>query len=224
MGKARFYCHGLPGSALEAARLGSDITTIAPMDLQAFEAAHSGKPASVIAFSLGAMTALHLAAEYPDRVSNLRLIAPAAPLALGDFLPDMAGAPVFRLALRGKARFTAFTDSPASDQILLEQPAFRQQILHSLRETLIRDRARYIESVMHYVGDWADVLPRVSCPVHIYRSRADNWVPVAMTDALVAALPGDTSLSTYEALGHYGTLSRALSDIGTAFAQGSESP
>lgn len=93
------YCHGLPGSAREISMLvdsdESNILVMGPNDIERFETVIGSKQietAHVIGFSLGAMAAIEIAAKYPQLSKKLSLIAPAAPLELGDFLPDMAGA------------------------------------------------------------------------------------------------------------------------------------
>ena len=92
------YCHGLPGSDAEIEPLISAKAqwpyVLAPLDFTGFEQFVSNNPVRkvhVVGFSLGAMTALKLTALYPDAVERLTLIAPAAPLELGEFLPKWRG-------------------------------------------------------------------------------------------------------------------------------------
>lgn len=102
-----YFCHGVPGGPEDASLLGiegvaaPDLFAAAP--LAQFDAATAGAPdgsVHLIRFSIGAMVALRLAASRPDKVGKVTLISPAAPLNLGDFLPAMAGKPVFRMAKR----------------------------------------------------------------------------------------------------------------------------
>ena len=94
------YFHGLPWSAAELRLLNRDagpkIEVIHPLDFRQFEGAEpsSGK-VRVVGFSLGAFSALRLAALKPQWVKELILISPAAPLETGEYLDRMAGAPVF---------------------------------------------------------------------------------------------------------------------------------
>ena len=126
------YFHGQPGSPAElglvgaadlAARLGVQAADRALDDpapgfqgriaaTAAALAAHAS-PVRLIGFSLGAFVAmevaLRLADTAPDLPVSLDLVSPAGPLALGDFLPRMAGGPVFRLARDAPAAFDALT-------------------------------------------------------------------------------------------------------------------
>ncbi len=106
------YCHGLPGSAAELQLFGGQdrkgasgvcLERLQPdwQDrlLAAFDAARAhldGPTVRLVAFSLGTMSALHIAAKRPDAVEAVDLISAAAPLELGDFLPRMAGKAVFQ--------------------------------------------------------------------------------------------------------------------------------
>jgi pimeloyl-ACP methyl ester carboxylesterase len=60
------------------------------------------KPGGVhlVGFSIGALAATKIAAFDPEQVSKLTLISPAAPLQLGTFLEDMAGKPIFEMAIK----------------------------------------------------------------------------------------------------------------------------
>ena len=62
-------------------------------------------PIRLVGFSLGAFMAIEVALRIADREVRLDLVSPAAPLGLGDFLPDMAGGPVFGLAARNPGLF-----------------------------------------------------------------------------------------------------------------------
>lgn len=239
------YCHGLPGSGAEISSLvaGGDyiIHAIGSLDMAGFDAVMANTPgdtAHIIAFSLGAMTALKLAATRPAQVQRLNLIAPAAPLELGAFLPKMAGRPVFQMAAKGALAFrfftavqrlglaaapqkilqTMFNGSPQSDLDLLDDPDFRATLLRGMRHSFGADRKAYHAAIMAYVKPWADVLSGVTCPVTIHHSRADNWAPIDMAHALEAALPTKVNIVRYDGLGHYGTLHAALPEIITPYA------
>jgi pimeloyl-ACP methyl ester carboxylesterase len=112
-----YFCHGLPGSPLDADLLDKTVSDTYQVIAADFLPAYSNKgfegiveafdrdidtgvtgPVTLVGFSLGAMIAMQLAAARPDKVVSLKLVSPAAPLSLGVFLPDMAGKPVFTLA------------------------------------------------------------------------------------------------------------------------------
>ncbi|MEQ1689631.1 MAG: hypothetical protein ABL874_13745, partial [Sphingopyxis sp.] len=111
-----FYFHGQPGGVGELALLGGAPTTsdwmcydrsrvISMRGEGCFDALAArvlrdagGQPCRLIGFSLGAMAALQIAERLGEAVERIDLISAAAPLQLGDFLPHMAGRPLFELA------------------------------------------------------------------------------------------------------------------------------
>lgn len=230
------YCHGLPGSGAEIAHLipkGRPTPRIIGPQASADFADQDAAPVHIIGFSLGAMCALKLAAQYPERTARLSLIAPAAPLELGDFLPHMAGAPVFKMAQRGALPFrlftrlqsigaaimpvqilkTMFVGSPQSDLDLLTDPQFMEALKQGLRASFGRGRAAYCAAVLDYVQPWAACLAQITCPVEIYHGTADNWAPPEMASALAEAISGPAEIHRLPELGHYAALQKALPDI-----------
>lgn len=234
------YCHGLPGSAREISMLvdsdESNILVMGPNDIERFETVIGSKQietAHVIGFSLGAMAAIEIAAKYPQLSKKLSLIAPAAPLELGDFLPDMAGRSVFRAAQQGAIMFRLFTflqnlgfklapeklihsmfsESPAADRKLLEDPNFQANLMDGLRSSLGKNSSAYQTSVRRYVNPWAEKLKTIQCPVTIHHGDEDNWAPISMSHALAKKIRSSVVLATYPKLGHYSTLYDTLPTI-----------
>lgn len=241
------YCHGLPGSPTElqplapAARL-NGVTSLdrlawpsasyAEGVLAAFDAIDTPAPVDVAGFSLGAMAALHIAAHRPTRVRELILISPAAPLELGDFLPAMAGRPVFDAARRGEfalrllsaaqgalaslaPRFmlnTMFASSTAAEQRLLQGRDFRAMVIGGLRDCLGPRQRAYRAELAAYVQPWAHILDLVSCPSEIWQGDEDAWTPPIMAEALQARLGPQASLRMLKGLGHYTTLKTVLAE------------
>ena len=230
------YCHGLPGSAEEIEAFHAQgrprPPVVKPMDSDGFEALTSNISAAevhLIGFSLGAMTALHLAALHPERVNTLTLIAPAAPLELGNFLPNMVGRPVFKMAKSGVIPFKIFTavqrlgvslaatkiiqtmfeGSPEPDMKLLSNPIFHDALKSGLSQSLGPDNTAYRHAVHTYVKPWADILKDIKCPVTIHHGTLDNWAPIEMSYALQKRIPAQIDLVIYEGLGHYSTLHKA---------------
>ena len=180
-------------------------------------------------FSIGAMTALRLAATRPKAVSRLTLISPAAPLQLGNFLDDMAGKPVFSLAMRrpGLLRLLTsaqgvmarlapdlmiralFAKAGPSEQALLAEDGFRAAMNTALRDSFGPHRQIYLAYVQNYVADWRDTLRHVACPVDIWQGTADTWTPPQMAEALRHALGDRATLHRVNGAGHYSTLTRA---------------
>lgn len=185
------------------------------------------------AFSLGAMPALHIAAARPECISSIDLFAPAAPLQLGDFLPIMAGRPVFEAASASRFRLWTltriqslgfnlapnfvfrqiFSTAPQTEKSLMEEPSCTAAFLDGARYAIRDNPAPYRKELKKYVENWSAVLPNVRVPVRIWQGTADNWVPPEMTQALASAIAGPVEIEWLEGLSHYGSLKRALPQI-----------
>lgn len=239
------YFHGLPGSAAELAGFGPDIAArTAGFHVAArggdfarlaagLAARFPGEQLHLIGFSLGAHAALRVAPLLGERVAQIDLVSPAAPLQLGDFLSGMAGAPVFRAALAGRLPFAALTVVQAQaarlapermaaalmakargeDRALAADPRFIGSLAQSLRHSLLGSRAAYMAEIRAYVADWRDDLTRVTQPVSIWQGRDDDWTPPAMAQALAAALPQRPPVTLIEGLSHFSTLRHYLAHL-----------
>ncbi len=234
------YCHGLPGSAHEISHLldssAPPVFIVGPEDddrLTAHLSANNIQAAHIIGFSLGAMTAMEIAAKYPALTQKLTLIAPAAPLELGHFLPDMAGEAVFQAAQRGPIVFglltllqrigvtlapkqiihTMFRGAPPAELKLLESPRFQSALVHSLHYSLGKNAKAYKAQILRYVQPWAQTLEELPCPVTIHHGDADDWVPIAMGRALAAAISQPVNFAVHPQLGHYSTLHAVLPEV-----------
>jgi pimeloyl-ACP methyl ester carboxylesterase len=203
-----------------------------PLDVYGFDIAAANAPEGIhiIGFSLGAMTAIKVAAQRPNSVTKMTLIAPAAPLELGNFLPHMAGGPVFKMAMRGDFLFKVFTSlqrlgvaaahnkilqimfdgSPQADLALLSDPGFRAELLTGLKESLGPFNRSYRAAVRAYVEPWAHYIQNIKCPVTIHHGKDDNWAPIEMSFAIEKVIASDVDIITYDGLGHYAVLHRAL--------------
>lgn len=224
------YLHGLPGGPEELAlagvalpcpvRRGDEKETLAQI-----QAMTGAEPLHLIGFSLGAALALRLAPALAP--ARLTLISPAGPLELGNFLPEMAGAPVFRAARRpvlfrlmtalqslafthapARSLETLFATAPPADCALLTVDNQRL-LLQAIRTSLGSGRAAYLAEITRYVQPWAACLARVPCAVTLWQGEMDSWTPPAMARTLHAALP-KAELRLLPGLGHYSTLCHAL--------------
>jgi pimeloyl-ACP methyl ester carboxylesterase len=241
------YFHGLPGSAGELACFGPGIAehtrhfhVIARGDALTGGAAEGyfvrlaaqilaqfpEGPLRLVGFSLGAAAALRVAPHLAERVQQIDLVSPAAPLGLGDFLDGMAGAPVFRAALAGRAHFTLLTFlqaqvarlAPAqmasalmaraqgADRSLAADPHFIAQLAASLRHSLLAQRAAYRQEIALYVTGWSDELAKVHQPVAIWQGSEDDWTPPAMAQALAQRLPSRPAVEVMPGLPHFSAL------------------
>ncbi|WP_162183573.1 alpha/beta fold hydrolase [Halocynthiibacter namhaensis] len=237
-----YFCHGMPGSAADAdllARANPGVETVA-LDLLHYppELAHQAladalaaegadtDPVHLVGFSIGAMAAIMIAASRPDRVAQLTLISPATPLQSGDFLPHMAGQPVFELAAKnpkllrlltvfqgivsrlspGLILNMLFAKCGPMESDLLQDPDFMQVMGTALRESFINRRETYLSYVQAYVQDWRDELPKVQCPVDLWHGSKDSWSPPQMSVALRECFGKSCTLHEVEDREHYSTL------------------
>ena len=226
------YCHGLPGGASDfvIAGLATDARPriVAPIGDDTSPSRSWEGSARLVAFSLGAYSALTLASAHPDRVRELVLISPAAPLELGDFLSHMAGAPVFRAAKGPRSRLVwltrlqsaalamapnitakaLFANATPSERTLMAQPENRAALLRGMRQSYGTDRDAYLATLRAYVRPWSNRLDSVTAPVRILHGTADGWAAPAMAEALADKL--GTRVEWQDDLGHYGTLRATL--------------
>lgn len=224
------YLHGLPGSGAELA-LGPVDWSVLERDAPSFAQLAlrlPDGPLHLIGFSLGAACAVRLAALCPERVAQVTLISAAAPLELGDFLPDMAGAGVFRAA-RSKAQLSALTRVQSTlarispmlfqkmlskgtddgDKALFQSPKTGPLLRHALQEGLTRNKAVYLRELAAYVRPWANHLDHVRAAVTLIHGDKDQWAPAAMSTALADRLPRSDLIHLPD-LGHYATLRHVL--------------
>ncbi len=257
------YFHGLPGSAGELVCFGHGIAEhTRHFDVIARGDALAGGdpggyfsrlaeqiirqfpdgPLHLVGFSLGAAAALRVAPHLAERVEQIDCVSPAGPLTLGDFLGDMAGAPVFRAAQAGRVPFAVFTWLQAqaarlaaaqmasalmaaprgADRALAADPQFMEQLALSLRHSLLTQRAAYRQEILLYVADWSAELARVHQPVTIWQGSDDDWTPPAMARALAEVLPAYTDVRMLPGCSHFSTLTRYLEQVGADMTAGAD--
>ncbi|SMP18944.1 alpha/beta fold hydrolase [Shimia sagamensis] len=237
-----FFCHGVPGGPDDATLLQTgDLPVTAPnlfdfatgeplphlfsmYDNACAEAGAGGM--HVVGFSIGAMAALRLAAARPDTVSRVTVISPAAPLSLGNFLPEMAGAPVFKMAMQrsGVLRvLTAvqgllarkapgvlinqlFAKSGAQERSLFADAQFVAALTKGMHSSFGTHRSGYLDYLAAYVTDWSAEVRQVQAPVEIWHGEKDTWAPVAMAEAIKNLVSVPCSLQVVPDGEHYSTL------------------
>lgn len=195
----------------------------------------SGEPLTLIGFSLGGRMALEVASRLGDQVEAVALISAAAPLECGNFLPDMAGRPVFRAAQispwllhtlsAGQSLMAQwspdrlfgalFGSARGDDRTLAIDPGFRAIVQTMTANTLVSGAVGYRREVVAYVAPWRSLLPRVTAPVTIWHGAEDDWAPVGMAHALADSLPSVQALHLLPDQSHYSTLVTALRQIGS---------
>ena len=229
------YCHGLPGGTsdftIAGLSVGNHPEVMPPIGDSTAPPLPGKERVRLLAFSLGAYSALTLASVHPNRVCELVLISPAAPLELGDFLSDMAGAPVFRAAKGSRSRLAwltrlqsaalamapdmtakaLFANATPAERALMAVPENRTALFDGLRQSYGSNRDAYLATLRAYVRPWSDRLDGVTATVRILHGTADGWVPPTMAEVLAFKL--GTHVEWQEGLGHYGTLRAALPAI-----------
>ncbi len=245
--QAIFFCHGFPGSEHDVRllqELDDDTPIISPNLLSGssgdslkslvekfdeltadFEDRHIG----VVGFSIGAMVAIKIAAARPNRVGKLTLISPAAPLSLGNFLPDMAGAPVFRAArsrpntlkvitfaqgllFRLAPHFLInqlFAKCGEAERRLIKDNDFLDVLHRGFSNSYISHPGAYIQYLRAYVEDWSLDLAKLVCAVEIWHGENHTWSPLSMSKALREAIGRETCLHIVPAAEHFSTLLQA---------------
>jgi pimeloyl-ACP methyl ester carboxylesterase len=241
------YFHGLPGHPDELTALEPSIKIAAhtrmecrgePLNFDGM-ATHisketQGQPLHLIGFSMGAMTALRLAARLPEQTVKVDLISPAAPLNIGDFLSKMAGKPIFQAAAKSQGaldRLVAlqkfalrvapnaflsmlFNGVCEDEHALLKEPPVRKAIISGLKYSILDNTARYKSELRHYTAAWSTELEQVVAPVQIWQGSEDTWVPPEMAEALASSLP-EGKINLLNGLGHYGALIAFITKITT---------
>jgi len=230
-GRPVFYFHGAPGFAGECAQFdgqarGAGIALYAinrfGLDAdqsfdqmvnrlaQIVDKTGAGAPVELVGFSLGAFVALMVAARLQHAPIRLHLISAAAPLETGNYLPLMAGGPVFKMA-KGPAlwfrlftriqaiaarlapaliRAQLFAKAKGAEKALAEQPAFRQELHQALHHSLSITPLGYIRDMRAYVKPWGHILAQIACPTVLYHGALDDWAPPAMAHNLAQILGG----------------------------------
>jgi pimeloyl-ACP methyl ester carboxylesterase len=189
-------------------------------------------PVDIIGFSIGSHVALEVSAILGHQVRQIHLVSAAAPISSGDFLGQMAGGLVFRLAMQKPLvfslltqyqRFMAliaptilvrmlFSSSTGKDKELARLPDFKRYITPVLKRCF-QDRTNgYIRDIEFYVT-WVGELSGYTNSVHLWHGTRDNWSPFSMASYLCNAIPGATHVEAMEGLSHYSCLFDAAPKI-----------
>jgi pimeloyl-ACP methyl ester carboxylesterase len=157
--------------------------------------------AAIVGHSLGGAAACMFAAQHPERVERLVLIAPAgfnfAPGELpwllraaewppvGELLERL---PVRRALLRVGLRQVVFDDALVTDERVEEYwaPLARPGAVASLRALLASRHA--------FAARFPELAAQVRAPTLLVWGREDAWIPVAYAGRFLAAIPGSRKL------------------------------
>ena len=239
--------HGVPGSPAElqwwdaaARRYGVQLWSLCRSDLPAnfqgttyFEALAAALPTSdplhLAGFSIGGFVALrtaHMAEKAGRNIASLHLLSTAAPLEAGDFLTQMAGQPVFRMAQNrstllqgltvmqgwlarvfpaGLSRLL-FASACSSDRILAAESNFQEIARMAFADSLNAGRVGYLRDLREYVQPWAKMVSDVQAPTWLWHGTEDNWSPTGMAHWLQVNLQNCRGLELVQGQSHYGCL------------------
>lgn len=184
-------------------------------------------------FSIGAFVACEVAERLSDRDLALDLISPAAPLGLGDFLPHMAGGPVFRLARDNPMAFRVltwaqglvargapdllldqlFASAAGEDAGLARSAAFRRILTAAMNQSLGQGAVGYRRDLRAYVRTPPERFAGLSASMTLWHGSADTWAPLAMSQVLAAQDPGRRQVRVLPGHSHYSTLIAAAGEI-----------
>lgn len=192
-----------------------------------------GVAVQLVGFSIGCSVAIRVAPYLGAQLSRLLLISPAAPLDDGDFLKNMAGAPVFKLAQSRKKLFytlsyfqriisilspsflfhVLFSSAEAGDKRLRSNPSF-QQLAKSLYRVCFQKRfIGYCREVILYSEPWCFDPNHGEYPVYIWHGSSDNWSPVEMAHFLGKQYGSRSNISIKPNLSHYSCLLETAQEV-----------
>lgn len=192
----------------------------------------SDEPVDIIGFSIGAHVALEVGARLNDQVRHTHLVSAAAPINAGDFIDNMAGGLVFKLAMEKPLIFSLLTQyqkimsmlaprmlvsmlfarSAGKDKELSKRDNFKAYITPVLKHCFQKRAKGYIRDINYYVS-WTGKLSGYTASVHLWHGTKDNWSPFAMASYLCSAIPGATQVEAMEGLSHYSCLYEAAPRI-----------
>jgi len=185
-----------------------------------------GKKLDIIGFSIGCHVAIEICNLLGEQVQNLHLVSAAAPLESGDYLQDMAGGAVFKLAMHYPHLFSAlsywqlllakispkllftllFSSAQAEDKLLSQRQGFKDYLMPVLTSTYSSKLKGYLRDVNHYVTPWKKSLSICSTKTNLWHGSEDNWSPIAMAEYLANTLSCSKKVNIVEGASHYSCL------------------
>jgi len=198
----------------------------------AIQAQASGKGVDIVGFSIGAHVALEVGTYLKSQLRSTHLISAAAPLNAADFIGNMAGGIVFKLAMQRPFLFSLlahyqklmakfapgllvnmlFTSAAGEDKALSKQDNFKSTIKTILSQCFQYRLKGYMRDINNYVT-WSGDLGEVRSNVCLWHGTEDNWSPYAMASCLAAGITGDTRIEAMEGLSHYSCLQASAPKI-----------
>jgi pimeloyl-ACP methyl ester carboxylesterase len=193
----------------------------------------SGEKLDIIGFSIGCHVAIETGILLGDQVKNLHLVSSAAPLESGRYLDEMAGAIVFKLAMKFPMAFRLlsywqslifrvspkllysmiFSSARGKDKALSESPEFTEYITPILANAYCSNINGYLRDVTQYVNPWVDTLSLCSIETHLWHGTEDNWSPASMATFLAEAISTCSGSTLVNGASHYSCLFESAPEI-----------
>ncbi|KGJ91737.1 alpha/beta fold hydrolase [Colwellia psychrerythraea] len=188
-----------------------------------------------IGFSIGCHVAIEVSNLLGEQIDNLHLVSAAAPLDSGDYLPDMAGGAVFKLAMNYPFIFRAlsywqsllaqispkllfamlFASARGEDKKLSQQQDFKDYINPVLASVYTCQLNGYLRDVSQYVSPWTESLKLCPAKTHLWHGSDDNWSPLPMAEYLAENISSCSKVNTLGGASHYSCLFNAAEKIST---------
>lgn len=192
----------------------------------------------IIGFSIGCHVAIEVSILLGNQVNSLHLVSAAAPLESGDYLPDMAGSTVFKLAMHYPTIFWAlsywqsilarvspkllfsmlFSSARSEDKKLSLRQDFLEYICPVLAKTYTCHLKGYLRDVSQYVNPWAERLMLCSVNTHLWHGTDDNWSPLSMAEYLAENMSNCSKVNTLVGASHYSCLFSSVETISAQLA------
>lgn len=199
----------------------------------------NGMQLDIIDFSIGCHVAIEVSNLLGKQVNNLHLVSAAAPLESGDYLADMAGGAVFKLAMHYPFIFRAlsywqsllarispkllfamlFASARSEDKKLSLRQDFKDYINPMLEKTYTCQLNGYLRDVSQYVNPWAESLTLCSANTHLWHGTDDNWSPLFMAEYLAANISNCSKVNTLDGASHYSCLFNSAEKICSQLAE-----
>ena len=186
----------------------------------------NGHTFDIIGFSIGCHVAIKISLLLGDQIKSMHLVSSAAPLESGNYLNDMAGGTVFKLAMNYPIIFSAlsywqsflakvspkliysilFNSAKGKDSKLSKDSDFIEYIKPILTNAYALQLKGYLRDITQYIKPWQSDLALCSSRVYLWHGTDDNWSPMSMAELLEKELRNASPINEQEGASHYSCL------------------
>lgn len=178
---------------------------------------------SIVGYSLGSIYAIACAKKLPERITQLYLVSPFAPLrTLGDLagmlpsgqfllgiamrLPNLSQLLVKLWMMKMRRNPELYLDSvrpylAAKDAKVMLTPWMREHYVHSFVEAIHQGDTGLLQELNVMASNWENILP-ITQEVTIWHGEDDSHIPLALSKKLSSMLPKSRIISVADS-GHY---------------------